>query len=140
MLHIIKLSVGVRDIDHLREVQAERLATRGRLFHRTRMTPRRRDEILDGGSIYWVINGSLLARQRILDIVDDTRDDGTPCTALILDPEVVPLAGRPTRPFQGWRYLDPEDAPPDMPDLGAIAGLDRLPAAMRQELRALCLL
>lgn len=140
MLHILKLAVGVRDIDDLREFQAERLRTRGFLFHRTRMAPRRRDEVLDGGSIYWVISGSLLARQRILDIRDDERDDKTPCTALILDPDVVPLAGRPTRPFQGWRYLDPADAPPDLPDIGAIVGIDRLPAALRQELRTLCLL
>ena len=140
MLHLIKLAVGVRDIDHLRDLQAERLRTLGFLRHRTRSTPRRKAEILDGGSIYWVINGSLLARQRILDIVDDERDDGTPCTALILDPALVPLAGRPTRPFQGWRYLDPDDAPADMPDIGAILGIDSLPATLRQELRALCLI
>ncbi len=140
MLHLIKLSVGVRDIDHLREVQAERLAARGKLFHRTRMAPRRSAEVLDGGSIYWVISGSVLARQRITDIVDDERDDKTPCTALMLDPTVVPLVGRPTRPFQGWRYLEPDEAPADLPDIGAIAGLDRLPAGLRQELRALCLL
>jgi hypothetical protein len=140
MLHIIKLSVGTTDIDDLRAWQAERLRTTGVLKHRTRMAPRRRDEVLDGGSIYWVISGSLLARQRILDIRDDERDDKTPCAALILDPDVVPLAGRPTRPFQGWRYLDPADAPPDLPDIGAIVGIDRLPATLRQELRTLCLL
>ncbi len=140
MLHLIKLAVGVRDIDHLRELQAERQRSSGVLRHRTRMAPRRIEELLDGGSIYWVISGSLLARQRILDVVDDERDDKTPCTALILDPDVVPLAGRPTRPFQGWRYLDPADAPADLPDIGAIVGIDRLPAALRQELRTLCLL
>ncbi|HET6608358.1 MAG TPA: DUF1489 domain-containing protein [Rhodopila sp.] len=140
MLHLIKLSVGTTDIDDLRAWQAERLRTTGVLKHRTRMAPRRRDELLDGGSIYWVINGSLLARQRILDIRDDERDDKTPCTALILDQTLVPLTGRPTRPFQGWRYLDPADVPPDLPDIGAIVGVDRLPAALRQELRTLCLL
>jgi hypothetical protein len=140
MLHIAKLAVGVSDIDHLRALQAERRRAGGVLRHRTRMAPRRAPEVLDGGSIYWVISGSMLARQLIVDITDDVRDDKTPCTALILDPAVVQLVGRPTRPFQGWRYLDPEEAPPDMPDIGAIIGLDVLPAALRQELRALCLL
>jgi hypothetical protein len=140
MLHIMKLAVGVRDVDELHAWQTQRARTHPPLRHRTRMTPRRRDEVLDGGSIYWVINGSLLVRQRILDITDDQRDDGTPCTALILDPTLVPLEGRPTRPFQGWRYLDPDDAPADQAALGAVFGLDVLPAAMRRELRALCLL
>ncbi|MGE0417274.1 MAG: DUF1489 family protein [Acetobacteraceae bacterium] len=140
MLHLTKLAVGVRDIDHLRVLQSERLRTHPPLRHRTRNFPRRRDEVLDGGSMYWVISGSLLARQRILDIVEDRRDDGTPCTALILDPDLVALAGRATKPFQGWRYLQPDDAPPDLPDIGAIVGLDALPAALRRDLRALCLL
>jgi hypothetical protein len=140
MLHLTKLAVGVRDADHLRDLQAERLRDRGRLFHRTRNFPRRSSEVLDGGSMYWVIAGTMLARQRIVDIVEDQRDDLTPCTSFILDPELVTLVGRPTRPFQGWRYLDPDGAPPDMPAFGAIMGLDGLPATLRQELRALCLI
>jgi hypothetical protein len=140
MLHLTKLAVGVRDADHLRALQAERLRERAPLRHRTRNFPRRRAEVLDGGSMYWVIAGTMLARQRIVDIIEDQRDDLTPCTSLILDPELVTLVGRPTRPFQGWRYLDPEGAPPDMPTFGAILGLDGLPATLRQELRALCLL
>lgn len=142
MLHLIKLAVGVKDIDELRAFQAMRLRDHPPLRHRTRNAPRRRDELLDGGSMYWVINGSLLARQRITGITDDHRDDNTPCTAILLDPEVVPLVGRVTRPFQGWRYLDPDEAPRDLPGPGpgSVAGLDMLPAAMRQELRALCLL
>ena len=140
MLHLTKLAVGVRDTDHLRELQAERMRDHPPLRHRTRNFPRRRVEVIDGGSMYWVIAGTMMARQRILDIIEDQRDDQTPCTSLILDPEIVALAGRPTRPFQGWRYLDPDGAPPDMPALGAIVGLDGLPAALRHELRALCLL
>ena len=140
MLHLSKLAVGVRDVEHLRAFQAVRQRENPPLRHRTRSTPRRRAEVLDGGSIYWVINGSLLARQRILDIIEDERDDRTPCTGLILDPTIVPLVGRPTRPFQGWRYLDPDDAPSDLAAMGLIPGLESLPAAMRQELRALCLL
>jgi hypothetical protein len=140
MLNIMKLAVGVRDVDELRAWQTQRALSHPPLRHRTRMAPRRRDDVLDGGSLYWVIAGSMLVRQRILDITDDTRDDGTPCTALVLDPTLVPLEGRPTRPFQGWRYLDPDDAPADQEALGAVFGLDVLPAALRRELRALCLL
>ena len=101
---------------------------------------RRRAEVLNGGSLYWVIAGSMLARQRILDIIDDHYEDKSTCTGLVLDPNLVPLVGRPTRPFQGWRYLEPGAAPPDLPETGAVRGLDGLPAALRLELRALCLL
>lgn len=140
MLHLTKLAVGIRDIDHLREVQTERIREHGRLWHRTRNFPRRGNEVVNGGSMYWVIAGTMLARQRIVDIVEDQRDDQTPCTSLILDPKIVPLVGRVTRAFQGWRYLDPDDAPPDLPALGAIMGLDSLPLSLQRELRALCLL
>jgi hypothetical protein len=140
MLHVTKLAVGVRDTDHLREWQTVRAREHPPLRHRTRNFPRRRTEIIDGGSMYWVITGTMLARQRILDIIEDKRDDQTACTSFVLDQELVLLAGRPTRPFQGWRYLDPDDAPPDMPALGAIGGLDSLPVQLRHELRALCLL
>jgi hypothetical protein len=140
MLHLTKLAVGVRDSDHLRELQAERLRAHSPLRHRTRNFPRRRAEVIEGGSMYWVIAGTMMVRQRIVDIIEDQRDDLTPCTSLILDPNLVSLIGRPTRAFQGWRYLDPDDAPPDMPALGAMLGVDTLPASLRRELRALCLL
>ncbi len=140
MLHLTKLAVGVRDADHLRELQAARMREHSPLRHRTRNFPRRRQEVLDGGSMYWVIAGTMLARQRILDIVEDQREDSTPCTSFVLDPQLVLLAGRPTRPFQGWRYLDPDAAPPDMPAMSAILGLDGLPPTLRHELQALCLI
>lgn len=140
MLHLTKLAVGVRDLDHLREWQAERRRTDPPLRHRTRNFPRRRQEILQGGSLYWVINRSMLARQRVLDIIEDQRDDGTPCTSFILDADLVPLIGRPVRPFQGWRYLEPDSAPADLGDVGDILGLDALPATLQRELRFLCLI
>ena len=140
MLHIAKLAVGVRDIDHIRALQAERMRTTPPLRHRTRNFPRRGNEVLDGGSLYWVISGSMLARQRIVDIVEDKRDDQTPCTSFILDPELVPLIGRPTRPFQGWRYLAPEAAPADLDASAMAMGEDALPPVLRRELRALCLI
>lgn len=140
MLHLTKLAVGVRDPEHLRDLQAARMRENPPLRHRTRSFPRRRLEIIDGGSLYWVIAGTMLARQRVLDIIEDQRDDRTPCTSFILDPEIVQLAGRPTRPFQGWRYLEAGDAPPDGRAMGAVAGLDSLPPALRRELQVLCLI
>lgn len=140
MLHLTKLAVGVRDSEHLRALQAERMRTSPPLRHRTRNFPRRRDEVLDGGSMYWVVGGTMLVRQRILDLIEDQRDDGTPCSAIVLDPELVPLIGRPTKAFQGWRYLQADDAPPDMAEIGAVLGIEALPAGLRRELRALCLL
>jgi len=140
MLHLTKLAVGVRDIDHLRELQAERAKTNPPLRHRTRNFPRRRDEVMDGGSIYWVVNGATLVRQRIVDVIEDRWDDNSTCAGLIFDPQLVPVAARPTRPFQGWRYLRPEDAPPDLVQGKRARGEAALPPALRRELQALCLL
>ncbi len=140
MLHLTKLAVGVRDIAHLRALQAERVARSPPLRHRTRNFPRRAAEVIDGGSIYWVISGSMLARQRVLDVIHDQWDDGSACAGLVLDPKLVPLGGRPTKPFQGWRYLAPADAPPDLIRLPRATGEAALPAALRRELQVLCLL
>jgi hypothetical protein len=137
MLHLSKLAVGVRDIAHLRDLQAQRLLTEPPLRHRTRNLPRRRDEVLDGGSMYWVVAGAMVVRQRVLDIIPDRWDDGSACAALLLDPTLVPVSGRPMRPFQGWRYLPAADAPPD---IGQEAWDGDLPEALRRELRSLCLI
>lgn len=140
MLHLIKLCVGVTDIPHLAALQAARLAAGLGLRHRTRNAPRRAAEILDGGSLYWIIAGVLSVRQRITDIVEDHRDDGSRCAALLLDPALVPVAGRRTKPFQGWRYLAAADAPADLTAAQAIDGIDALPPQMLRDLRALGLL
>jgi hypothetical protein len=140
MLHLAKLAVGVRDIAHLSELQAIRAEQRPPLRHLTRNFPRRAAELVDGGSIYWVIAGSMLVRQRLRDIVEDRWDDGTRCAALVLDPALVPLLGRPTKAFQGWRYLRPEDAPPDRIAGVPAEGETNLPATLRRSLRDLGLL
>ncbi len=140
MLHLTKLAVGIRDIDHLGQVQAERQRDRPPLRHFTRNFPRRAAEVLDGGSLYWVIAGTMLVRQRILDITEDHWDDGTKCAALVLDPLLVPLVGRITKPFQGWRYLAAADAPGDLLAVGMARGEQDLPPGLRRDLRALGLL
>jgi hypothetical protein len=140
MLHMTKLAVGVRDISHLRELQAERAVRNPPLRHRTRNFPRRADEVVNGGSIYWVIGGSLLARQRILDVIHDKWDDGSACAGLVLHRKLVPLSGRLTKPFQGWRYLAAADAPADLATMPRASGEAALPASLRRELQVLCLL
>jgi hypothetical protein len=137
-LHLIKLAVGIDDVAHLRKVQKERRRERGRSVFYTRHMPRRREEILDGGSIYWVIKGYVRVRERILDFIPVVEDDGERYTLVRYDPKFVETVWQPRRPFQGWRYLTAQDAPPDRP--AHAAKEDRLPEAMAEELRALGLL
>jgi hypothetical protein len=140
MLHLCKLAVGARDLNQLRLFQAERLRVEAPLRHRTRNAPRRAAEVLAGGSLYWVINGVLAARQPVLAIEPDCWDDGSACTGLFLQPDPVPVIPRTMKPFQGWRYLAAADAPPDAPPHGAADGEDALPHTLRLALQALCLL
>lgn len=142
VLHLLKLCVGcdlVRDLeDWIRE---KRRRTRGKKtehMHRTRMVPKRADELVDGGSIYWVIRGEIMCRQRILDVRPFVDKEGVGRCNLVLTPKVVPVAPRPLRAFQGWRYLDPKDAPPDLDR--AAPGATEMPEALRRELRELGLL
>ncbi|GAB4303681.1 MAG: DUF1489 domain-containing protein [Roseovarius sp.] len=116
-LHLIKLSVGSESVDSLARWQAERRAEAadGLARHVTRMWPRRAAELLGGGSIYWVIQGFVQCRQRILRLDEVTGADGIRRCAIVLDPVLVRTAPARKRPFQGWRYLDPADAPPDLP-------------------------
>ena len=137
-LHLVKVAVGIKDCAHLAQIQVERAKVSPPLRHFTRNAPRRIAEILDGGSIYWVIGGAILIRQRILAIKPDKRADGSPCTAFHLDPILMRVVPRPVRAFQGWRYLNAAEAPPDL-QISA-KGLSDIPEKMAEELRALGLL
>jgi len=145
-LHLIKLAVGIESIKHLKERQAWRLANDPPLRHQTRSTPRRADEILAGGSIYWVIRGYTAARQRITGIEPAQWEDGSPCCRLLLDRQLVAVMPRAVKPFQGWRYLEAADAPADLPAgrargmAEAAAAYEAMPARMRKDLRDLGLL
>ncbi len=144
-LHIVKLCVGVDSIEDLAQWQAERRAQTKResgtpkIFHRTRMVPKRQASVLDGGSIYWVIRGAIQARQRIVGFEDGQKLDGTKCCLILLDDELFAVRPTPRRAFQGWRYLKPSDAPPDL-DLRAHDQLAAMPPQMRRELAELCLI
>jgi hypothetical protein len=148
-LHLIKLCVGPASIADLEARQARSLAEALRdgrpgnplpaPFHVTRTLPKRHREITGRGSIYWVIRGTLSCRQAITAIEPLTGADGIPRCRLVFDPRLVPVAPRPYRPFQGWRYLTARDAPAD---LGAEASGDlaEMPEALRRELVGLGLL
>jgi hypothetical protein len=140
MLHLMKLAVGVTDVAHLRRLQETRLATNPPLCHRTRNRPRRAEELLAGGSIYWVIGGAMLVRQRLNDITETRAADGGRAAALVLDPKLVPVEARLVKAFQGWRYLDPAAAPPDLPVRSGGRGVDSLPEELRRALAALALI
>src|SRR5271165_5197142 len=138
MLHLTKLAVGVRDLEHLRALQAERALVDPPLRHRTRHFPRLAAEVTAGGSIFWVIGGVLAARQRVLEIRRDSWDDDSGCAGLLLDPVLVPIHARPVKPFQCWRYLQPAAEPGDLSAAAPEAGPGGLPPRLRRELRDLC--
>lgn len=121
-LHLVKLCVGVEHPDELIEWQDRRRRETGRAhaFHITRMWPKRAEELLAGGSLYWVMKGEIKARQQILRLEPVDSDDGITRCAIILDPDVVKTERAPRRAFQGWRYLDATSAPADL-DAGTTA-------------------
>ncbi|SUZ30986.1 hypothetical protein ROE7235_00717 [Roseibaca ekhonensis] len=126
-LNLIKLCVGAEKVDDLLAWQCQPRAKGpdGMPRHVTRMWPKRAAELLAGGSLYWVFKGAVLARQRIVRLDEVLGADGITRCAIVLDPEVVRTAAATRRPFQGWRYLKPEDAPADLPK--ARKGDDNLP-------------
>lgn len=135
-VHLQKLSVGSESIQTLADWQNHVVNSRQRQglsahhVHVTRMFPKRRDEILDGGSIYWVIKGNILCRNRIVDLEETTKNGHRAC-AILMDPELIPVAPKPRRAFQGWRYLQDGDQPAD---LIGIDGQSDIPAALRAKL------
>ncbi len=131
-LHLLKLSVGSESVESLRGWQRQRLEREGRLYHGTRQQPRRGEELLDGGSIYWVIKGLILCRQALVGLEPGVTESGQAMTLLMLGSEIVEVEPRPHRAFQGWRYLRPRDAPKDL--AGRAEGL---PSTLAAELRAL---
>lgn len=143
-LHLIKLSVGtesIKDLESWIKVKIKERKARGEKgerIHTTRMVPKRVDELLDGGSIYWVIRGQVMCRELIRAIRPFVDKEGIGRCDLVLDPKLVPVEPRPFRAFQGWRYLQPEDAPRDLDH--AAPGARDMPESMLRELRDLGLL
>lgn len=149
-LHLIKLAVGIDTVAHLRERQRQRLAAQAgngagiegepRLRIYTRNMPRRGDEIVGrGGSLFWVIKGHVLVRQTITGIEAVSNGEGNRRCAIYLDPTLVGVRSRRSRPFQGWRYLEADRAPVDA-DGGGAADENGAPAEMAAALRDMGLL
>src|SRR3984885_4084312 len=143
-LHLIKLAVGCDSLKELKGWVAERMKTvkqKGlplRHIHITRMTPKRDEEILAGGSLYWVIRGEIAAREKIIAIEPFRDRDGIGRCRLVMQPKVIAVSPRPMRPFQGWRYFTQEAAPPDLGK--SAASIAAMLEPLRRELRDLGLL
>jgi hypothetical protein len=136
-LNLIKLCVGVSEVDELENWVAACKAGRDTLDHTTRMFPRRQAEILPGGSLYWVIRGMALCRQPIADLQAVTGVDGIERCRIVFKPQIIMVRPMPRRAFQGWRYLEQSDTPPDMPKRAGDKGISE---KMRRELAELGLL
>ena len=136
-LHLIKLCVGVDTVEELESFRDLRVAERKARGepavsrHVTRMSPKRAEEVLDGGSLYWVIKRVIQCRQRIIGLDEVIDAEGTKRCAIVMDPEIIRTNPSPKRPFQGWRYLKDSDAPADL--TAATGGAD-LPDELRRKL------
>jgi hypothetical protein len=143
-VHLKKMAVGVESIAHLAEIQASRLEDAQRrgevptLRHITRHGPKRVEELLGGGSLYWVIKGFVQVRQAFVGIEREVNAKGRPSCALVLDLELVRVTFRAQKPFQGWRYLSVGDAPLDA--TSQAGGDHGMPTEMAAELKSLGLL
>lgn len=133
-VNILKLCVGAESVEDLAQWQAQNAHRwpAGRAVHVTRMWPKREADILAGGSLYWVIKGAVLARQRITGLEKVAGGDGIERCALILDAQIIRTEAAPRRPFQGWRYLTPEESPRDLPKGREMD--DALPPSLAQAL------
>jgi len=134
VIHLIKLCVGVSSVQQLEDHRAGRIMSGlsrpdDLNLHRTRMMPKRRDEILEGGSLYWVIAGSIQCRQKIVELEPQTDHEGKSCCDIWMDPEIIRTIPQPKRPFQGWRYFQHNDAPSDI-NVGADEGEVELAAEL----------
>ena len=142
-VHLIKVCVGINSVEQLRSTQERRLIA-GDLCHVTKQRPQREQEILEGGSLYWIIKGNIAVRQKITELQRLYDPEGEKC-GLILDPELVETELIKRGPHQGWRYLEGTDAPRDLRDLVEEANEDEdsegeLSPEMAAELRELGLI
>ncbi|VDC30629.1 DUF1489 family protein [Pseudogemmobacter humi] len=133
-VHLLKLCVGAESVADLAEWQEQNAARwpAGTSVHVTRMWPKREAELLAGGSLYWVIKGVILCRQRLLGLEEVTGADGITRCAIVMDREIIRTDAAPRRPFQGWRYLSPDEAPRDLPQ--ARGAEETLPPALARAL------
>ncbi len=137
-VHLRKLAVGIETVEHLEAVQAQKYKDYGFLFTHTRNTPKRKEELLEGGCLYWVIKGQFRGRQEIIGFEEDVDGEGRKYCLLLLKPDLVKTELKAQKPFQGWRYLEAKDAPQDLGEQPQ--GAEELPEHMQAELRELGLM
>lgn len=140
-MHLIKLCVGIDSVEELAAWQVMRLekmrkvGVEPELVHRTRQMPRQREAVLQGGSLYWVIKGFVRARQQIVALREEVDAEGRALCGIVFGHDLIATRPQPRRPFQGWRYLDPKEAPRDLPK--GRAKDDPLPPKLAQALAEL---
>lgn len=138
-LHMIKLCVGAESVDDLKAWQDSLVeggalqGARSNPYHDTRMSPKRAEELLGGGSLYWVIKHFIVVRQRLIGFEQIADREGRAMCRIHLDPELVRTRPRRKRPFQGWRYLEPSGAPADLDGKGPALSAD-LETALKEAL------
>ncbi|MBL4892683.1 MAG: DUF1489 domain-containing protein [Rhizobiaceae bacterium] len=143
-LNLVKLCVGISSVEELqahldfRISEKRAIGQRHEPTHTTRMMPKRGDELLDGGSLYWVIKGKVQVRQMLVDIRPFTDAQGIKRCDLVMEPRLIMTEWQPRRAFQGWRYLKVEDAPRDLGNM--TGGIHALPPELRSELANLGLI
>ena len=131
-LHLLKLCVGAEGPEDLKAWQDTRADRWGGVVHVTRMWPRREAELLEGGSLYWVMKGSVACRQKIMALEEVRGEDGVRRCAIVMERPIIRTSPSPRRAFQGWPYPAAEDAPRDIGELGDET--DDLPDEMRRAL------
>ncbi|WP_417831529.1 DUF1489 family protein [Terasakiella sp.] len=137
-IHMRKLAARVEDIEELESIQARKLRDYGMVFTDTRNTPKRKEELMDGGSLYWVIKGQFRVRQEIIGFEEEIDDEGRKYCLIMLKPGLVRTELKAQKPFQGWRYFEDKDIPRDIDERSSEG--DQLPEDMQSELRELGLL
>lgn len=135
-VHLLKIAVGIESVEHFRQRMKAR---KGKTYtHYTRHMPKRAEEVLAGGSLYWIVKGYIAVRCPIVGLEEVVLEDKGPHCGIVMKTELIPVVPTPRRPHQGWRYLEVDDAPPDMSALGK--GGAEIPPELAAELRNLGLL
>lgn len=135
-VHLLKIAVGIESLDHFRQrMKARKTKT---FTHYTRHMPKRAEEVLAGGSLYWIVKGYIAVRCPIVRLEEAVLENKGPHCGIVMKTELIPVLPQPRRPHQGWRYLEADDAPPDLKTLGK--GAAEMPPELMAELRSLGLL
>lgn len=135
-VHLLKIAVGIESLEHFRQrMKARKTRT---FTHYTRHMPKRAEEVLAGGSLYWIVKGYVTVRCPIVRLEEAVLENKGPHCGIVMKTELIPVLPQPRRPHQGWRYLEAEDAPPDLAKLGK--GAAEMPPELMAELRSLGLL